>query len=195
MISFYFFKVNYNDLSMTDSSGSQKSQDYFIKTTKSSHKMPGSAWHINQLMNTHGRNNANSHMQFDHQQNRFSDLNLSHTNTSSQSPSSTTTTITDYINPVNGQFIPQSQFLISHNNFQQQQQQQQQLGNCDNQLNNQSAFTKINGASNMQSMGRNSFKVLNNGLSQHDLHRFNPNQTNDNNVPFNYLANQIEAVV
>lgn len=185
---------------MTDSSGSHKSQDYFIKTTKSSHKMPSSAWHINQLINTQGRNNANSisHMQFDHQQtsNRFSDLNLSHTNTSSQSPSSTTTTITDYINPVNGQFIPQSQFLISHNNFQQQQQQQhQQFGNCDNQLNNQSAFTKIGNPSNMQSMGRNSFKVLNNGLSQHDLNQFNPNQTDNNNVPFNYLANQIEAVV
>jgi hypothetical protein len=70
--------ANYNDLSLTDSSGSHKSQDYFIRTSK-----PGR--HLTQSRAT---------QPFE-----------GHT-ASSQSPSSTTTTLTDYAHPLANHFNP-----------------------------------------------------------------------------------------
>lgn len=176
---------------MTDSSGSQKSHDYFIDPRRN--QMPKTIWinrndhnTLSQAQNKIIQNQIQPHQY--NERNRFSDLNLSSTNTS-QSPSSTTTTVTDYINPHNGQFTQQflmNQNTLPNNNFNQR--------NCQQ----GSAFTQLKSA-------RSSFKFLNNGLSQNDLintGRFNHqtqqqhnNLVLNDNSQFNFLTNQIEAVV
>lgn len=190
------FPANYNDVSLTDSSGSQKSHDYFIDPRRS--LMQKNIW-LSQGQNKILQQQIQPHQFNERNTNRFSDLNLSSTNTS-QSPSSTTTTVTDYINPHTGQFT-QQQFLMSHQNTLPSNSFNQRMcqgfnNNCPEQTS--SAFTQLKG-----NMGRSSFKCLNNGLSQHDLNtgRFNQPQQQHNNLvlndssQFNFLTNQIEAVV
>ena len=216
--------LNYNDLSLTDSSMSQKSQDYFIDTKKTN-KISWQMRNDNFLINS----NQQQHHQQQHQQlqqNR-SEFNLSNTNTSS--PSSTTTTITDYIatNPsqfsnISNQYLlppegHQPNFLLAsmgdlncHNNstnkIKQIQNSNCQIGYNDN---SSSAFVKCN---TMNQAQRNNFKHSNTGISQHQqqqqhMSSFEPNSkypphqhnnlinNNMGNLPINFLSNQVEAVV
>lgn len=206
--------ANYNDLSLTDSSGSHKSHDYFINTKKSLKKNGQNPWQINGTMNHQDKNmtnkylQSNHHLQFDRNTNRFSDLNMSSTNTS-QSPSSTTTTITDYINPHTGQimlaphqgdFNSKPQYLINQSAMSGSTFQQSYNTDVNHHNSSASAFSKIDGSS---------FKCLSNGISQnnmikpnnhpqqqhHNLISNSENSNNIQNVPFNFLSNQIEAVV
>ncbi len=212
--------INYNDSSLTDSSMSHKSHDYFLDNRKNL-SQKNSNWtsirNDNFTINNQHKQQQNNAILFDRNLNRFSDMNLSNTNTSSPSSTTTTSTLTDYITNPNANQFTTSEFqqfsdfnskcqfqinqhtlpaLNSTNNL--------QMGYSEN--NNNSAFSKCNNRSNIQLIGRSSFKNLNNAISQHNVSNntgsshqqtlHHQNLINSmSNLPIHFLSHQIEAVV
>ena len=165
----------YNDLSISDSSSSQKSNDYFLHNSKQNQ-----AYKKNSKCYTRGivHNWIPPKFQSQQQQpiNRFSELNISPANKSSSPTSSTSTTTTDLVsNKHNALIFNPSQSLISTSDLNAIILQQQNLNSFN---------------------ARNKFKNSLSNTSQY-LNDFEPNNRHypAPNGSLNFLSNHVEAVV